>query len=42
MDSALQQYGVFWLFGACNFVAIFFVYGYMPETKNLPDADKKR
>ncbi len=42
MQSALQQYGVFFLFAAFNFFAIFFMYKYVPETKGLSDADKKR
>lgn len=42
MNSALQEYGVFWLFGTANFFAIFFVYKFMPETKGKEDAEKKK
>jgi len=42
MNSALQQYGVFFLFSFFNFCAIFFVYFNIPETKGLPDDEKKR
>ena len=42
MHSALQPYGVFWLFSVCNACAFFFMYFFVAETKGLPDAEKKR
>ena len=42
MDSKLEQYGVFWLFGTFNFFAIFYVYFLLPETKGLTHAEKRQ
>jgi len=42
MHSKLQPYGVFWMFGIFNFCAIFYMYFFVPETRGLPDAEKKR
>ena len=42
MNSALQPEGVFFLFSVFSFLAFFYVYFYIPETKGLPDAEKKR
>lgn len=42
MDSVLQPYGVFWMFGFCNFCAIFYMYFFIGETRGKTDAEKKR
>ena len=42
MDSVIQPQGVFFLFAFFSFCAWFFMYYYVPETKGLPEADKKK
>jgi len=42
MHSPLGQQGVFFLFAGCSFVAVFFMWKFVPETKGLTDAEKKR
>ena len=42
MNSALQPQGVFFLFSGFNFLGFFFMYFYVPETKGLIEAEKKR
>ena len=41
MDSALQPQGVFFLFAGFSFIAVFYVYFYMAESKGLPEKQKK-
>ena len=41
MNSALRPEGVFFLFSALSLMAVFFLYGYMGETKDLGRAEKK-
>lgn len=41
MNSALQPQGVFFLFSGFSFIAFFYMYFFVPETKGLPDAQKK-
>ena len=41
MDSALQAQGVFFLFAGFSFIAIFYVYFFMDESKGLSDREKK-
>ena len=41
MKSALQPYGVFWMFAFFNFCAIFYMYYFVGETKGLSDGEKK-
>ena len=41
MDSALQPQGVFFLFAGFSFIAIFYVYFFMDESKGLSDREKK-
>ena len=42
MDSKLQPQGVFFMFSFFSFVAFFFMYYYVPETKGLPEDEKKK
>lgn len=39
--SALQSYGVFWLFGSFCLIGGFFTYFYVKETVGLTDKEKK-
>ena len=41
MDSALQPYGVFWLFGVITFAGFVYHLILMKETKHLTDKEKK-
>ena len=42
MNSALQPQGVFFMFAVFNFIAVAFVYFYVPEIKDLPETEKKK
>ena len=41
MDSALQPQGVFFLFAGFSFIAVFFVFFVMAESKGLSEKEKK-
>ena len=42
MNSALQPYGVFFLFGGFSVIAFFFMYFFVPETRGLTEAEMKK
>jgi len=41
MNSAMQPQGVFFMFGGCSFIAIFYVWYFIRESKGLTDFEKK-
>ena len=42
MDSPLQPYGAFWLFGGFTCAGAFYLLIFMRETKDLNDKEKKQ
>ena len=42
MNSALQPQGVFFLFSGLSLCAFFFIYFFLPETRNLTEAEMKK
>ena len=42
MNSALQPEGVFFLFSGFSFIAFFFMYFFVPETRGLTEAEMKK
>ena len=42
MNSALQPQGVFLLFSGSNLIGLFYMYTFVPETKGLTEAEKKK